>query len=125
MINNHSTISQTAKLICHPDNPYYDRAFAEDNSLLLVSHDLCSPGLLLYLIEHNLLPDAMLNDMRGREHGRHLMQENLEFLVRCMRRDIKSDVVFRKRTDTEKDTCQLRHAIQEHDRIGLPVLKSE
>lgn len=39
--------------------------------------------------------------------------------------DIKSDVAFRKRTDTEKDTCQLRHAIQEHDRIGLPVLKSE
>ena len=116
--NGQITISQTAKLICHPDNPYYDRAFAADNSLLVVAHDLCSPGMLLYLIEHNLLPDAMLNDIRGREHGRHLMQENLEFLVRCMRRDIKSDVVFRKRTDTEKDTCQLRHAIQGHDGIG-------
>lgn len=102
--NGQITISQTAEFICHPDNPYYDRSYAEENSLFLIAHDSCSPGMLLYLIEHNLLPDAMLNDIRGREHGRHLMQENLEFLVRCMRRDIKSDVVFHKRTDTEKDT---------------------
>ena len=59
--------------------------------------------MLLYMFEHNLLPDAMFNDIRGRKHGRQLMQENLEFMARCMRRDIKSDKVFHKRTGSILD----------------------
>ena len=55
--------------------------------------------MLLYMLEHNLLPDAMFNDIRGCKHGRQLMQENIEFMARCMRRDIKSDQVFHKRTE--------------------------
>ena len=42
----------------------------------------------------------MFNDIRGREHGRKLAQDNLEFMARCMRRDIVCDNVVRQRTDT-------------------------
>ena len=97
--NGQSTISPQAKCIKHPNNPYYDPAYAAENALTPLVHDgSCSPGLLGYLLEHDLLPDAQLNDMRGPEHGRLLLQENIEFVARCMRRDIVSDRVFHQRT---------------------------
>lgn len=96
--NGQLTMSPQAKCIKHPDNPYYDQAYAKENALSIVVHDTCSPGMLLYCLEHDLLPDALFNDIRGTEHGRQLAQENLEFVARCMRRDIKSEKVFRKRT---------------------------
>ena len=65
---------------------------------MLLSTASCSPGMLRYLMAHNCLPDAMFNDIRGREHGRQLVQENMEFIARCMRRDIVSDEVVRLRT---------------------------
>ena len=84
--------------ICHPNNPFYERETAQQNSTSFVaSQDVCNPKILLYLIEHSLLPDAKLNDIRGWEHGHRLMQENMEFIMRCMRRDITSDQVFHKR----------------------------
>ena len=87
-----------AKAIKHPDNPYYNKAFAEEAGMNFVMGQTCSPTMLLYLIQHDLLPDALFNDMRGSEHGRLLMQDNMEFVARCLRRDIESDVVVRPRT---------------------------
>ena len=46
-----------------------------------------------------MLPDAMFNDTRGREHGCKLMQDNMEFMARCMRRDITTDSIVRKRVN--------------------------
>ena len=37
--------------------------------------------------------------MNGKEHGRLLLQDNLEFMVRCIRRDIGSDKVVRRRCE--------------------------
>ena len=62
-----------AKAIKHPANPYYDKAFAEEHGIAFVGGDTCSKGMLLHLMKHDLLPDALFNDFRGREHGRLLM----------------------------------------------------
>ena len=98
--NGQSTSCINSECIKHPDNPTYDKSQAEENALNYIGNpDACSPDMLLYMLEHNLLPDAMFNDIKGRQHGQKLMQENLEFMARCMRRDIKSTKVFRKRTD--------------------------
>ena len=98
--NGQTTCCFDAENIKHPDNPSYDKSYAEENSLTFIGGtESCSPDMLLYMLEHNLLPDAMFNDIKGRQHGRKLMQENLEFMARCMRRDIKSKKVFHKRTN--------------------------
>ena len=98
--NGQTTSCINAECIKHPDNPTYDKSQAEENALNFIGNpDCCSPDMLLYMLEHNFLPDAMFNDIRGRKHGCQLMQENLEFMARCMRRDIKSTKVFRKRTN--------------------------
>ncbi len=97
--NGQMTLTPQARSIKHPANPAYDRAYAEENALIFVTTESCSPGMLLYMLEHQLLPDAMVNDIRGRDHARSLTQENIEFIARCMRRDIKSTQVFRQRTD--------------------------
>lgn len=97
--NGQMTLTPQARSIKHPANHAYDRAYAEENALIFVTTESCSPGMLLYMLEHQLLPDAMVNDMRGRDHARSLTQENIEFIARCMRRDIKSTQVFRQRTD--------------------------
>ena len=98
--NGQTTCCMNAKCIKHPDNPYYNKAYAEDNSLIFIGNTMsCTPDMLLYMFERRLLPDAMFNDIRGRKHGRQLMQENIEFMARCMRRDIKSTKVYHRRTD--------------------------
>ena len=87
-----------AKAIRHPSNPYYDKAFAGELGMAFVGGDTCSPGMLFHLLKHDLLPDAMFNDIRGREHGRLLMQDNIEFMARCLCRNFKSSEVVRPRT---------------------------
>ena len=98
--NGQMLFSFGAECIKSPDNPYYNKSKAEENAMALCfmvggSHS----DLVMYLIEHNLVPDAMLNDMNGKEHGRLLLQDNLEFMVRCIRRDIGSDKVVRRRRE--------------------------
>lgn len=86
------TISAEAQCVKHPDNPFYNKAYAEYFGLNLLALDRSvSPGLLLYLIEHGLLPDVHLNDIRGYAFGHKLLQENIEFVARCYRRDIPTD----------------------------------
>lgn len=102
--NGQMTISLEPQCIKHPSNPFYNQSEAEEKGFHYVAaKHICSPGLLLYLMEHDLLPDALINDMRGYEHGRMVMQDNMEFLARCMRRDIRTDKVFRKRVIRQED----------------------
>lgn len=61
---------------------------------MVVNEDICTPGLLEYALRNNLLPDATLSDMRGDEYGWQLMQENIDFMARCFRRDIRKQEVF-------------------------------
>ena len=90
-----------AECVKSPDNPYYNKSKAEENALTLcILVEGCHPDLVMYLIEHNLVPDAMLNDVKGKEHGRTLLQDNMDFMVRCIRRDIESDKVVRRRHET-------------------------
>lgn len=87
-----------AKCVKSPDNPYYDKGEAEEGAMTLcLQPEGSHPDLVLYLIEHDLVPDAMLKDMKGKEHGRLLLQDNLDFMARCMRRDVESDKVVRRR----------------------------
>lgn len=100
--NGQTTACSHSGCIKHHANPCYDKSYAEENALNYIGNpQTCSPGMLMYMLDHRLLPDAMFNDIRGRAHGRKLMQENLEFMARCMRRDIKTLQVFHKRTDTD------------------------
>ncbi len=84
--------------IKHPKNPVYSTTAAAENSMDYFIQRLCSPCMMIYLMKHDLLPDVMLNDMHGQEHGRRLMQDNIDFLARCLRRDITNDAVARPRT---------------------------
>ena len=96
--NGQMTIITYPQCIKHPNNPCYAPLQSSEEGIgFIASRDFCSPGCTLHLIEHDLLPKAMFNDIRGREYGRKLMQENMDFIARCMRRDITTDVVFRKR----------------------------
>lgn len=97
--NGQMTLCGQANCIKHPANPYYDPIEAKEHALsFLCDKGTASPDMVLYIIQHEWLPDALFNDVRGWEHGRQLAQENMEFVCRCMRRDIRSEVVFRQRT---------------------------
>lgn len=96
--------------IKHPDNKLYDQLEAREVALqVFIEMDGCSPALAQYLISNNLLPNAMINDAQGMERGKTLLQENIEFFARCIRRDIDSDEPFstRKGTRIEDTTVNL------------------
>lgn len=83
------SIYNIAMAICAPNNPYYDKECAKEDSLgLLADPDQCSPEMLQYLLDHNMLPDAAMTSLRGEEYGRQQVQENIHFLARCLRRDL-------------------------------------
>lgn len=96
--NGQMTTCFNARCINHPDNPYYDRDDAEEYGLgFVMTRSYCSTGLLFHLMKHDMLTDAMINDIRGREYGRQTLQDNMDFMARCMRRDIPTDEVIRQR----------------------------
>lgn len=101
--NGHMTISDFGDCVKHPSNPNYSKAQAEIRGLsLALVRNTCTPGTLMYLIEHNLIPDVAFNDIRGKEQGRLLAQENIDFLARCFRRDITTTKVIRPRSSKAK-----------------------
>lgn len=102
--NGQITFSFSPECVCHPDNPYYDVDEADDEALgFVIDRSWCSPDCLMYLIRNQYLGDARLNDFKGAEHGRHLAQDNIEFLARCVRRDIRSREVFFQRGTIQED----------------------
>lgn len=71
------------------NNPYYDKEYAQEDAIdVVVNAECCSPEMLQYLLDHNMLPDAGIASLRGEEYGRQQVQDNLYFLARCMRRDL-------------------------------------
>lgn len=100
--NGNMSISFNCAAIKHPDNKYYDKLIAQEDGLdTFIDSYSCSPAFAKYLIENNLLPDAMLNDARGLNHGKALLQENIEFFARCIRRDIDTDKPFTTRVSSQ------------------------
>ena len=96
--NGEMSLNTYAECIKHPDNKFYDPLEARECGLqAFIDPDSCTPALARYLLENGLLPDAMLNDARGMNYGRQMLQENIEFLARCIRRDIDDDQPFTKR----------------------------
>jgi len=91
------SITEGTYAIKHPDNPYYDKENAKNNALMPWETGHFSPELTLYLVEHNLVPDACFYDFKGEKHGCLLFQDNIDFLIRCFRRDIKRKDVFHSR----------------------------
>lgn len=85
--------------IKHPANPFYDPIKARETALQMIGNaQSYTTALVQHLIKNQLLPDAMLNDARGMRHGTLLLQENIEFLFRCIRRDIDTDEPFTTRS---------------------------
>lgn len=69
--NGQMTLCGQVNCIKHPDNPCYNPVEAQELALsFLCDTEVASPGQLLYLMEHECLPDALFNDVRGWEHGR-------------------------------------------------------
>lgn len=69
-------------------NPYYDKEKAESEGINYIISDFsASKELSHYLIEHQMLPDACINSTKGPERGKQLVQENMDFIARCMRVD--------------------------------------
>ena len=98
------SLNTYAECIKHPDNKYYDPIKAREGGLqAFMDPDSCTPSLAIYLLENNLLPEAMLNDARGMQYGRLIMQDNIEFLARCIRRDIERDEPFTVRNGEKAD----------------------
>lgn len=116
--NGQSTISYAGQLLCHPDNPYYDEAMAEEAQFYLIGQrgDV-SPGLLMYAMAHNMLSVAAMNDRRGAVYGWQTLQNNMEFLARCLRRDIKSNRVVcpRKELSTSDNPNSMKEGLMTYE----------
>ncbi|MBR1436824.1 MAG: DUF3843 family protein [Bacteroidales bacterium] len=68
--------------ICAPDNPFYDKAFAEKNGLsFFVDPDTCPYETSVSLVEEGFLPDAGINSISGAEHGRKYLHEHAHFFL--------------------------------------------
>lgn len=76
-----------AECISDPSNPYYNKQQAAENALSLVVHNAVPGEMLRFLIAHDMLPDACLKSTVSAEHGRQLLQRNIDFLARSLRRD--------------------------------------
>lgn len=73
--------------ICDPRNPFYVKdEIGADSLELIVNPEVSEDTMARFLIEHNLLPDAAFDSRFGKERGKQLAQENLDFIARSYRR---------------------------------------
>lgn len=75
-----------AQVIKHPDNPYYNQEKAKEDAIMFFNPDAVPDVMARYIVENRLIPDAALNSLQGEEHGRALVQDNIDFLARTLRR---------------------------------------
>lgn len=69
-----------AKCIASPDNPFYDKRYAQAHAFDLLSvRGLCPGDLLRMLFENDWLPDARFPDT----DDYNLVRENRDFIARC------------------------------------------
>lgn len=74
-----------AQCICAKHNPFYNKEIAKHDAFgAMVSKN---SDFALYLVENNLVPDAALNSFYGYEHGRQLLHDNFDFILRTMFRE--------------------------------------
>lgn len=77
-----SIIPELAYCIKSDDNPFYDqKKAAQDAHALLLEPNAISYGAACALIDHNLLPDARLNSLKGEEYGRQFLHKNAQFIT--------------------------------------------
>jgi hypothetical protein len=76
-----------AECICDAKNPYYDKKEAAEKALALVVQAQVPGEMLHHLIANNMIPDACLKSTVTAEHGRQLLQQNIDFMARALRRD--------------------------------------
>lgn len=75
-------IHELAYCIKSDDNPFYDqKKAAQDAHALLLDSNAISYGAACALIDHNLLPDARLNSLKGEEYGRQFLHKNAQFIT--------------------------------------------
>lgn len=83
-----ATIPDLADGICDKRNPYYNKKTAEKTALSILFDPDSMPGVAVrYLIQHNMIPDAAINSLKGSDYGRQLVQDNIDFLARSFRRE--------------------------------------
>ncbi|MDR2563775.1 MAG: DUF3843 family protein [Prevotellaceae bacterium] len=83
------TLPEIAAMIKMQENKYYDKVFAEDHGLAILTGAYpVSLIFIEYLINNNLIPDAGINSLRGKEHGNKLIQNNMHFIVRFFQPDL-------------------------------------
>ncbi len=69
-----------AKCIAHPLNPYYDKRYASEHAIELLTDRGCCPGdLLRYVCENGWLPDARFENSDDSQ----LVSDNWDFIARC------------------------------------------
>lgn len=79
-------IPRGARVIKDEHNPYYDPTEASGKGLnFIINPDIVGDEFLHFLIDHQMLPDACINSLKGPERGRQLVQENIDFIARFMR----------------------------------------
>lgn len=65
------------------DNPFYDKEIATKHGFsILTGGYSCSRQMIDYIISNGLLQDAAVNSLKGVDHGRKLVRDNIEFFVR-------------------------------------------
>lgn len=74
-----SLVPDTGNCIDIPGNRFYDPTNRRGINLIL-NHDLSTPEMRQYIIEHNLIPGAGLMSMTSPEAGIELFQQNIRFL---------------------------------------------
>ena len=77
-----SIVPELAYCIKSDDNPFYNQKRAvKDAHALLLDSNAISYGAACALIDHNLLPDAYLNSLKGEEYGRQFLHKNAQFIA--------------------------------------------
>ncbi|MDR0431314.1 MAG: DUF3843 family protein [Tannerellaceae bacterium] len=76
-------LNHAIECIKDPDNPFYDKKVAEQMAINFFTVPNFYPfNIVCLLIDNNMLPDASLNSIQGKKHGREVLTENLDFFIR-------------------------------------------
>lgn len=80
-------IPDAARIVKDRNNPYYDAEYARWNSLhMLTSEETTSNEMIHFLIKNKMMPDMSLKSVKGIARGCQLLQDNMDFIARFMRK---------------------------------------
>lgn len=76
------SVPEMARCVKLNDNPYYKKTYAEKNSLSVFCNDeAMSYRLSCRLRDQNAVPDAYMNSILGKKHGRDFLHANGDFMA--------------------------------------------